>query len=446
MIIQKFGGTSVGSPQRMKELAKITLQSGSNPRIVVLSAVAGTTNKLVQLNSFLQGGQTIQATQHLTDLRAEYDQFVDDLYTTLPFKNKGNQVISNIFELLQSFVNQTFTSEIEKVVLAQGELISTNLYQIYLSSIGVESSLINALDFVRTDNKSEPDLLLIGSLLNPILDKLTHNNYIVTQGYICRNAEGKIDNLQRGGSDYTATIIGAVLEVEEVQIWTDIDGMHNNDPRIVENTTPVRKISYREAAELAYFGAKILHPTCIIPTEIKNVPVRLKYTYVPEAPGTYISKESSGKAVAAIAAKDNITYIRISSDRMMNAYGFLRKVFDVYEKHETSIDMITTSEVSVSMSIDNISKLDNIIADLSQYGRVSFEKNQSIICVVGDKLAEDTTVGPNVLKAFEEIPINMISYGGSINNISILVDSQYKNLGLKNLHRILFSDKVLQNA
>jgi aspartate kinase len=445
MIIQKFGGTSVGSPQRMKELAKITLHSGKNPGIVVLSAVAGTTNKLVQLNSYLQSGNAIEAQSHLNTLRAEYDQFVNELYTTLPFKSKGVEVLDNIFGLLKSFISTAFTSEIEKIVLAQGELISTNLYHIYLSSIGVESSLINALDFVRTDNKSEPDLALIGSLLNPIIDRLLNKNYIITQGYICRNAQGTIDNLQRGGSDYTATILGAVLESEEVQIWTDIDGMHNNDPRIVENTTPVRKISYREAAELAYFGAKILHPTCIIPTELKNIPVRLKYTYVPEAPGTFISQESSGKSVAAIAAKDNITYVRISSDRMLNAYGFLRKVFDVFEKHETSIDMITTSEVAVSMSIDNDSKLDEIVNDLSQFGRVNFEKNQSILCVVGDKLGNDTKAAPKVLSAFDEIPVNMISYGGSLNNISVLVDSQYKNLGLKNLHTVLFSEKVLQD-
>jgi aspartate kinase len=443
MIIQKFGGTSVGSPQRIKELAKITLQTNLEPGIVVLSAVAGTTNKLVKLNDLLKNNNQIGAEEHITDLKNEYLAFVDELYSTQPFKNKGIEVLEETFTLLESFIKKEFNQEIDRVVLAQGELLSTKIYHVYLSSIGVESSFINALDFIRTDEFGEPDLNKIRSLLNPILDSLQNKKHIITQGYICRNAQGLIDNLQRGGSDYTATLLGAALYAEEVMIWTDIDGMHNNDPRIVKNTTPVRKLSYREAAELAYFGAKILHPTCIIPTEMTGVPVRLKYTFNPEAPGTYISNESSGTSVTAIAAKDNITYIRITSDRMINAYGFLRKIFEIFEKHETSVDMITTSEVAVSLSIDNDSKLTSIIEDITKYGRISFENNQSIICVVGDHLGLDTKACASVLSAFSEIPVNMISYGGSVNNISLLVNSEYKELGLKNLHSVLFSENVL---
>ncbi len=446
MIIQKFGGTSVGSPQRMKDLAKITLQSSHAPGIVVLSAVAGTTNKLVKLNEFLSNQNLIGAKEHLSELRNEYDTFVDSLFTTLPYKNKGIAVLEETFALMTSFVGKEFTQEIDRIVLAQGELLSTKLYHIYLSSIGVESTLLNALDFIRTDESGEPDLNQIRKLLNAVLDKIEVKNYIITQGYICRNAQGLIDNLQRGGSDYTATLLGAALYAEEVMIWTDIDGMHNNDPRIIEGTRPVRKISYREAAELAYFGAKILHPTCIIPTELTNVPVRLKYTFIPEAPGTFISNESSGTSVTAIAAKDGITYIRITSDRMINAYGFLRKVFEVFEKYETSIDMITTSEVSVSLSIDNDSKLPLIIEEIKKYGRITYESNQSIICIVGDKLGLDTGTCTQVLSAFTEIPVNMISYGGSVNNISLLVDSQYKNLGLKNLHNVLFEENYTSKS
>jgi aspartate kinase len=315
------------------------------------------------------------------------------------------------------------------------------LYHMYLHSKGVNATLIHAPDFIRTDRNGEPDVNLIRSLLHPILDRIKDSRYIITQGYICQNASGQIDNLQRGGSDYTATLIGAAIHAEEVMIWTDIDGIHNNDPRIVEGTVPVRKISYREAAELAYFGAKILHPTCIIPTENANVPVRLKYTFDANAEGTFISEQSSGRAITAIAAKDHITYVRITSDRMMNAYGFLRKVFEVFEKYHTPIDMITTSEVAVSMSIDNNARLNEIISDLQRFGNVSYEVNQCIICIVGDKLGLEKGVSADVLSAFHEVPINMISYGGSVNNISILVDKSYKEMALRRLHHTLFEKR-----
>jgi aspartate kinase len=446
MIIQKFGGTSVGSPQRMKELAKITLHNPQNSRLVVLSAVAGTTNKLVAISALLKEKLVCEAATAIQVLREEYDNFVERLFGTLPYQTRGNEVLDISFDAIYKASNQSYSEAVEKVILAQGELISTRLYHLYLLSIGVEATLINALDFIRTDANGEPDMDATRKLLNPILDALDHKTYIVTQGYICRNINGEIDNLQRGGSDYTATILGAALYAEEVQIWTDIDGMHNNDPRIVANTSPVRKISYREAAELAYFGAKILHPTCIIPTEAEQVPVRLKYTFDPSAPGTYISNESSGKSVTAIAAKDNITYIRITSDRMINAYGFLRKVFEVFEKYETPIDMITTSEVSVSLSIDNDTYINHIISDLHKFGKISFEKNQSIICIVGDKLGQDTSVSATVLSAFTDIPVNMISYGGSINNISVLINSDYKESALLGLHEVLFVQSELKQV
>jgi aspartate kinase len=445
MLIQKFGGTSVASPQRMRELAKITLQYTNNPGIIVLSAVAGTTNKLVKLNELLCLNFISEANHHINSLEQEYSAFINDLFPTATYKQKAIEILHESFELLRSYSTQCFSLDNEKVILAQGEILSTKIYHLYLNSIGVEATLINALDFIKTDKNGEPDLSAIRTALNKIIDQVDHK-YIITQGYICRNHEGKIDNLQRGGSDYTATLIGAALYAEEVMIWTDIDGMHNNDPRIIDDTSPVRNISYREAAELAFFGAKILHPTCIIPTENENIPVRLKYTFDPNAPGTFISSQSSGTSVTAIAAKDNITYIRIISDRMLNAYGFLRKVFEVFEKYETSIDMVTTSEVAVSMSIDNTKNLDHIINEISEYGKISFEKNQSIVCVVGDKLAHEIGISGKILSCLTEVPINMISYGGSENNLSLLINSVYKNLTLQSLHRHLFSEKILIDA
>jgi aspartate kinase len=439
MLIQKFGGTSVGSPQRMKELAKITLNS-KVPKIVVLSAVAGTTNKLTQIADLIADKNLETAVFEISSLKLEYINFVERLFGTLPYQEKGLLIINQSFDQIALLCKSEFSVKNEKIILAQGEILSTSLYHLYLLSIGVNATLINALDFVRTDKNGEPDIQLIRSLLNEILDNNDQKNYIITQGYICKNYLNEIDNLQRGGSDYTATLLGAAIYAEEVEIWTDIDGMHNNDPRIVSNTMPVRFLSYREAAELAYFGAKILHPTCIIPLEIENIPLRLKYTFDQSAPGTFISQKSSGKSVTAIAAKDKITYIRITSDRMMNAYGFLRKVFEVFEKYETSIDMITTSEVAVSLSIDNDSQLEYIVQDLQQFGQISFEKNQSIICIVGDKLSQENGVSAAILSAFGEIPINMISFGGSINNISILVNMDYKNLALNNLHATLFAN------
>jgi aspartate kinase len=348
--------------------------------------------------------------------------------------------LEDTFSLIESLAISSYNPEHEKIILAQGEIISTNIFHIYLKSIGINSTLINALDFMRTNISGEPDINSTRKNLNPIMDKIVDKSLIITQGYICRNNRNEVDNLQRGGSDYTATILGAALYAEEIQIWTDIDGMHNNDPRIITNTQPVRYLSYREAAELAYFGAKILHPTCILPAEAENIPVRLKYTFDPSAQGTFISNVSSGTSITAIAAKDNITYIRVTSGRMINAYGFLRKVFEVFEKFQTPIDMITTSEVSVSLTIDNDDKLSEIIEELQSYGEIIFEKHHSIICIVGDKLSEETGITSTILSAFNDIPVDMISYGGSVNNISILVDTIYKENALKSLHTVSFEE------
>lgn len=441
MIIQKFGGTSVGSPARLKELTSII--EGQESRIIVLSAVAGTTNKLVNIASILNNGYLSQSLNKIYELRKEYDTFVSDLFSESEFLKQAFGVLDNSFSLIESLAISAFNPEHEKIILAQGEIISTNLFHIYLKSRGRKSVLINALDFMRTNADGEPDIDLTRKNLNNIIDNINDKLCIITQGYICRNHKGEVDNLQRGGSDYTATILGAALCAEEIQIWTDIDGMHNNDPRIVDNTQPVRKVSYREAAELAYFGAKILHPTCILPAEAENIPVRLKYTFDPSAVGTFISNESSRRAVTAIAAKDNITYIRIRSGRMINAYGFLRKVFEVFEKYQTPIDMITTSEVSVSLTIDSNENLSEIVQELQSYGEIIFEKHHSIICIVGDRLGDETGITSTILSAFNDVPVDMISYGGSVNNISVLVDTIYKENVLRSLHSVLFEEQIL---
>ena len=441
MIIQKFGGTSVGSPARLKELTSII--EGQESRIIVLSAVAGTTNKLVNIASILNNGYLSQSLNKMYELRKEYDTFVSDLFSESEFLKQAFGVLDNSFSLIESLAISAFNPEHEKIILAQGEIISTNLFHIYLKSRGRKSVLINALDFMRTNADGEPDIDLTRKNLKNIIENINDKSCIITQGYICRNHKGEVDNLQRGGSDYTATILGAALCAKEIQIWTDIDGMHNNDPRIVDNTQPVRKVSYREAAELAYFGAKILHPTCILPAEAENIPVRLKYTFDPSAVGTFISNESSRRAVTAIAAKDNITYIRIRSGRMINAYGFLRKVFEVFEKYQTPIDMITTSEVSVSLTIDSNENLSEIVQELQSYGEIIFEKHHSIICIVGDRLGDETGITSTILSAFNDVPVDMISYGGSVNNISVLVDTIYKESVLRSLHSVLFEEQIL---
>lgn len=437
MIVQKFGGTSVGSSERMKQV--LDLVYDGTRKIVVLSAVAGTTNKLVVISDLINAGDIIKANEKISELRVEYKTFVENLYSTNEFKKAGHQVCDKEIDAIQELVsNASEGDEATKIILSKGELISTQLFTLFSKEAGKPCVLINAFDFMHTNEHNDPDLKKTGSELSKILNEIQGDICFVTQGYICKNAKGKTDNLQRGGSDYTATIIGAVSDCEEIQIWTDIDGLHNNDPRIVKGTSPVRQLSYREAAELAYFGAKILHPTCVIPAEQSDVPVRLKNTFEPQAPGTFISSKSSGRTITAIAAKDKITAIKIRSGRMLNAYGFLRKVFEVFEAFKTPIDMITTSEVSVSLTIDDTTHINDIISNLEKYGEVTVEHDFSIICIVGDDLTSDIQSPSIILTSLSEIPLRMVSYGGSINNISILLKSEFKNEALNALHGEVF--------
>ena len=436
MQILKFGGTSIGTPQRMHRVAKL-IQADTS-RLVVLSAVAGTTNRLEQFDALLRRGGGPEIGEHLAALRESYELFIYELYETKADRQHGRHILDEQFARLERAAERPYTPETEKIILSQGELLSTRLFHLYLESQGIEAVLLPALDFMRLNANGEPDLTQLRRALPRLLGRHAGHRLFITQGYICRNHRGAIDNLQRGGSDYSATLIGAALEASEIQIWTDIDGIRNNDPRVVEHTFPVRQASYREAAELAYFGAKILHPTCVLPAERQGVPIRLKNTFDPAAPGTLISKASSGHAITAIAAKDGITAIKIRSHRMLMAYGFLRRVFEVFEKHQTPIDMITTSEVAVSLTIDDTARLDAIIRELQAFGEVSVEKEQSIICVVGDQLNEQVGYGRKIFSGLAEVPIRMVSYAGSYNNVSILVSRSCKEAALRALNRQVF--------
>jgi aspartate kinase len=436
MKVLKFGGTSVGSADRMKHVAKLI--HTKEEKIVVLSAMSGTTNKLAEICEYLYKNNFDTANELIIRLESEYKDVIDSLYKSKEAKNKANTIINAIFKTIQSFVGSTFNEAGEKIILAQGELMSTNLFHIFLIESGIDSVLLPALVFMRTNEKAEPDFGFIREQLNTILKKYKNKKLFITQGYICKNIHDKIDNLQRGGSDYTASIVGYCTNSREVQIWTDIDGMHNNDPRIVDKTYSIDKLSFDEAAELAYFGAKILHPTSILPAKMGNIPVILKNTMNPKATGTIISKEEQKAGIKAIAAKDNITMIRIKSGRMLLAYGFLRKVFDIFEKYQTPIDMIATSEVGVSVTIDTKKRLNNITEELKEYGSVYVFDNQTIICMVGYQLTESQHTKPGVFEALKDISVQMISFGGSMHNISVLIDTENKSEALIKLNKKLF--------
>ncbi|MEQ9423985.1 MAG: aspartate kinase [Cyclobacteriaceae bacterium] len=441
MQVYKFGGTSVGSPARMKQVASLITHS-KDRKIVVLSAVSGTTNNLVSISEFYKLGKIEEALTVINQMREQYNLFVKELLTSEFGLNKGQFVVADSLNQIERLVNQPLYKKADKFILAQGEIMSTHLFQCYLDEQGISSVLINALDFMLIDDKEEPALKRIENKLTPILEGHAEKQLLITQGYICRNHTGSIDNLKRGGSDYTATLIGAAIQAEEVQIWTDIDGVHNNDPRIVEDTMPIAQLSFEEAGELAYFGAKILHPSCIIPAQQRNVPVRIKNTMDPAAAGTLITAHKNPDKIKAIAVKDGITAIKIKSTRMVNAYGFLRKIFEVFEKYRTPIDMITTSEIAVSLSIDDPSRLEEIISELRPFGIIEIDKEQSIICIVGDFVAQRKGIGKEIFIALENIPVRMISYGGSKNNISLLIDSGYKNEALKTLNQFLFKPLI----
>lgn len=436
MKILKFGGTSVGSAERMRAVA--SLIQNDEPKIVVLSAMSGTTNALVQITEKLYQNNKQEAKALIDALHDKYKQVVEDFYTSADIKKKAYELITNHFDFIRSFTMDLFTIHEERAVLAQGELLSTALFQFYLEEQGTPSVLLPALNFMKIDENEEPDTAYIEKNLKAELAKYPGTNLFITQGYICRNAFGEIDNLKRGGSDYSASLIGAAADASEIQIWTDIDGMHNNDPRIVKNTYPIAELSFDEAAELAYFGAKILHPSSVLPAKQKNIPVRLLNTMQPEAKGTIITAESKGGSIKAVAAKDDITAIKIKSGRMLLAYGFLRSVFEVFERYKTPIDMITTSEVAVSLTIDNAKHLDEIVAELKEFGQVEVDKDQSIICVVGDFIAERSGTSLKVFEALKPIPLRMISYGGSKNNISLLINTSDKVEALTRLNDGIF--------
>jgi len=436
MKVLKFGGTSVGSPARMKNLLDIV--DASERQIVVLSAVSGTTNNLVEIGQAYLAGDKNKAAALITALKDKYEIFIKELFAKPEFLAQGKEVIDYHFGLLTTLANDLFTAIEEKIILAQGELLSTTLYHVYLKEIGVPSVLLPALDFMKIDEDNEPIVDHITSHITPLLAKHPANNLFITQGYICRNAFGEIDNLRRGGSDYTASLIGAGIRSEEVQIWTDIDGMHNNDPRIVSGTKPIAQLSFDEAAELAYFGAKILHPQSVFPAQKYKIPVRLLNTMDPKAPGTLITNDSEKDKIKSIAAKDGITAIKINSSRMLLAYGFLRRVFEVFERYKTSIDMITTSEVGVSVTIDDTSYLAEILNELKAFGVVEVDTDHTIVCVVGDFGAEKHGYGSRILEALKHIPLRMISYGGSEHNLSVLVKTGDKVETLRSLHSRLF--------
>ncbi|MBP3845364.1 MAG: aspartate kinase [Prevotella sp.] len=438
MKVMKFGGTSVGSPDRMKEVTKLITKSGE-PVFVVLSAMAGTTNSLVEISDYLYKKNPDGANEVINSLERKYMKHIDELYSTNEMKETTREFIINEMNYLRSFTKELFTSFEEKSIVAQGEMMSTNMVVNYMKEQGFKAVLLNALDFMRTDKNSEPDPTYIREKLSAIMEKNEGQQVYITQGFICRNAYGEIDNLQRGGSDYTASLVGAALNAEEIQIWTDIDGMHNNDPRVVDKTAPVHQLHFEEAAELAYFGAKILHPTCVQPAKYAGIPVRLLNTMDPDAEGTTISNQTEYGKIKAVAAKDNIIAIKIKSSRMLLATGFLRKVFEIFESYQTPIDMVCTSEVGVSMSIDNSSHLGEIVDELKKYGTVTVDTGMCIICVVGDLDWSNIGFETLTLDAMKNIPVRMVSYGGSNYNISFLIREEDKKRALQSLSDTLFS-------
>ncbi|MVT10770.1 aspartate kinase [Chitinophaga tropicalis] len=437
MKILKFGGTSVGKPERMHAVAKLVTADDA-PKIVVLSALSGTTNSLVEIGQSLSEGKKEQAKGQIDKLEAHYRTFIQELVKQDAARAKATAVVDEHFEFLNIILKISFNEALNKDILAQGELLSTRLFSVYLEEAGVEAVLLPALDFMSIDEYEEPEIPKIKIKLGNLLEKNKGQRVFITQGYICRNAKGEIDNLKRGGSDYSASLIGAAIQASEVQIWTDIDGMHNNDPRVVKKTFPIEQLSFDEAAELAYFGAKILHPASIWPAQHFNIPVKLLNTMQPEAKGTIITELPSGDGVKAIAAKDGIIAIKIKSSRMLLAYGFLRKIFEVFEKYRTPIDMITTSEVAVSLTIEGSPYLDQLLKELQPFGSVELDHHQTIVSIVGNEVAATPSILKKLFDSLNEVPLRMISYGGSRHNISILIGGQYKEKTLQLLNKGLF--------
>jgi aspartate kinase len=437
MKVMKFGGTSVGKPERMHQVAQL-ITAGDEPSIVVLSALSGTTNTLVSIGDAMMKGDKQVAKQIIDDLEAHYRKFVNELVLTEPARNKANAIVTEHFEFLNIILKISFNDALNKDILAQGELLSTKLFCVYLEEKQIDHALLPALEFMSIDAYDEPQIPSIKSRLNQLLQENPGRRLYITQGYICRNAKGEVDNLKRGGSDYSASLIAAAIQASVCEIWTDIDGMHNNDPRIVNKTFPIEQLSFEEAAELAYFGAKILHPASIWPAQFYNVPVRLLNTMQPQAKGTIILETAGSVGVKAVAAKDGIISINIKSSRMLLAYGFLRKIFEVFEKYRTPIDMITTSEVAVSVTIDTAVNLDQIRKELEPFGTIAVEQGNTIISVVGNQIAQTPSILSKLFESLNEIPVRMVSYGGSKHNVSLLVGSEHKNATLQKLNSGLF--------
>lgn len=437
MKIMKFGGTSVGKPERMHQVAQLITRD-EEPKIVVLSALSGTTNALVAIGDFLSKREREQASQQIAQLEAHYQQFIRDLLKTEKALQAAQAIVAEHFEFLQIILKISFSEALSKDILAQGELLSTKLFSVYLEEAGIDHKLLPALEFMSIDGNDEPQVGTIKVKLTQLLKQYPDKKVFVTQGYICRNARGEVDNLKRGGSDYTASLVAAAIQASVCEIWADIDGMHNNDPRIVKKTRPVEQMSFDEAAELAYFGAKILHPASIWPAQHYKVPVKLLNTMEPSAKGTLITEEAGSVGVKAVAAKDNIIAIRIKSSRMLLAYGFLRKIFEVFEKYRTPIDMITTSEVAVSLTIDSREHLKDILKELEPFGTVEVDENQAIISVVGNEIAQTEDIIKKLFGSIVNIPVRMVSYGGSPHNISLLVSAENKTRILQQLNKGMF--------
>jgi aspartate kinase len=434
----KFGGTSVGKPERMHQVSQL-ITKDEESTIVVLSALSGTTNALVGISNFLASSDKAGATNQIETLDNHYRIFILDLLKSEVLREKANSIIDEHFEFLKITQRISLSDALNRDILAQGELMSTKLFSLYLEQENIEHALIPALEFMRLDANDEPDLAVIKEKITEVLAAHPTKKLFITQGYICRNAKGEVDNLKRGGSDYTASLIAAAVKASVCEIWTDIDGMHNNDPRVVDKTVAIEQLSFDEAAELAYFGAKILHPTCIWPAQQENVPVKLLNTMQPNAAGTVIKKEAGTVGVKAVAAKDGIIAVKIKSSRMLLAYGFLRKIFEVFEKYKTPIDMITTSEVAVSVTIDNEEHLTEIINELSNFGSIEVEKEQTIVSIVGNEIAKTDSILKNLFVAINEVPVTMVSYGGSPHNISLLLPSAYKTKTLQLVNKGLFN-------
>jgi aspartate kinase len=434
----KFGGTSVGRPERMHQV-KDLITRGEEPTLVVLSALSGTTNALVGIGEALAAADKVLAKDRIDTLHAHYLNFYPELLASSSARTKAEEILKEHFEFLNILLKISFNEAIQRDILAQGELLSTKLFHTLLEELGIPAVFLSALDFMSIDENSEPELGKISERLKTLLAQYHDQRLFITQGYICKNHRNEVDNLKRGGSDYTASLVAAAIQASVCEIWTDIDGMHNNDPRVVDRTRPIAELSFDEAAELAYFGAKILHPASIWPAQLHNVPVRLLNTMDPAAPGTLIKAEVAEMGVKAIAAKDGITAIKIKSSRMLLAYGFLRRIFEVFESFKTPIDMITTSEVAVSVTIDDLSHLAQIVEELRRFGTVEVDSNQAIVCVVGNQVAETKGAIQSVMDSLVDIPVRMVSFGGSKHNVSILIDAQYKVQALKSLNEGVFT-------